>query len=364
MKILYCITSSSWGGAQLHVLELCQDQVKRGNEVYFIVGNKGLLLDKIRKIKGIHTYVLPSLHREVSPINDVKAIFQLRKLIKNISPDILHLHSSKAGTLGRLAAIGLNCKVIFTVHGWAFTDGNGKESQRSLYRFVEKLVEPLTNLYICVSEYDKQIGYRDKVLKKRDNVLVVHNGVPKHSLKKRERFNIPIKIIMVARFSPQKNQEMLIRSLRKIDKSKFQLAFVGDGETLNHNKKLVKKLGLEDNTKFYGFQQDVLSFLEKSDLYILTTHYEGLPISIIEAMSCSLPIIASDVGGNSELVRNGFNGFLISSIQELEKRLNILLDNPKLLKKMGDNSFKFFNKKFELARCLNTVNNCYEQIIK
>lgn len=363
MKIMYCITSSSWGGAQLHVLELCQDQIRRGNKVYFVVGNSGLLLDRIKQIKGVCIYVLPSLHREISPLNDIRAVFQLRRLIKKIKPDILHLHSSKAGTIGRLSAVGLNCKVVFTVHGWAFTDGNGGKYKRSLYRFIERRMEPLTNVYICVSKYDKKIGYRDKVLKETDNVFVINNGVPKHSLKKKEEIKLPIKIIMVARFSPQKDQEMLIRALERTNKSKFQLSFVGDGETLEHNKKLVKRLRLEDNVKFYGFKQNVIKYLEKNDLYVLTTHYEGLPISIIEAMSCSLPIIASNVGGNSELVQDGFNGFLVSSTQSLENRLNTFLKNPKLLRKMGDNSFKSFNEKFELARCLEAVNNCYEQII-
>ena len=125
MKILYCITSASWGGAQLHVLELCADQLKRGNEVIFIVGNEGPLLDKVKKLKGLKIIFLPSLVREINPINDMKAIIELRKIIKKESPDIIHLHSSKAGVVGRIAAIGLRkrVKVIFTVHGWAFTDG-------------------------------------------------------------------------------------------------------------------------------------------------------------------------------------------------------------------------------------------------
>lgn len=364
MKIMYCITSSSWGGAQLHVLELCEDQIRRGNDVYFVVGNKGLLLDKVKQIKGVKTYVIPNLHREVSPVNDFKAIFKLRRLIKKIQPDILHLHSSKAGTIGRLASIGLNCKVVFTVHGWAFTDGNGTGFSKMIYRLVEKVNEPLTDMYFCVSNFDKRIGYRDGVLKQEDKVAVIHNGVPQRIMANRDKITLPIKIIMVARFSPQKNQEMLIKALAKVDKKKFELIFVGDGETLEYKKKLVKKLGLQDQTVFYGFKQDVLKYLEESDLYVLTTHYEGLPISIIEAMSCSLPIIASNVGGNNELVKNDFNGYLVSESNELVERLNYLLDNPEVLTKMGENSFKLFNSEFKLSKCLSSVNYRYEQIIK
>lgn len=89
-----------------------------------------------------------------------------------------------------------------------------------------------------------------------------------------------------------------------------------------------------------------------------------MPISIIEAMSCSLPIIASNVGGNNELVKNDFNGYLVSESNELVERLNYLLDNPEVLRKMGENSFKLFNSEFKLSKCLSSVNYRYEQIIK
>lgn len=366
MKIMYCITSSSWGGAQLHVFELCKGQIKRGNEVIFVVGSKGPLLNKIKSINGVKIILLSSLRREISPLNDIRAIFELRSLIKDERPNILHLHSSKAGTLGRLACIGLRkqTKVIFTVHGWAFTDGVPSSFKRFVYRLVERYVSSLTTLFICVSEYDKRIGLRDRVLTNKSNVVVIHNGSYKPD-KNDINFSVhkPLRLVMVARFSEQKNQELLINAMSKIDKDLWYLTFVGGGNTLSQCKKLVNKLGLSSNIKFVGFKEDVSPYLVRNDVYILTSFYEGLPISIIEAMSYGLPIIASNVGGNSELVKNNVNGYLVQSQSDLEKYIWELIRKPTNVKSMGIKSSEIFNKYFTLDYNLRRINTVYKKLL-
>ena len=362
---MYCITSSSWGGAQLHVLELCRDQVRRGNDVCFVVGNEGPLLDKIKEIKKIRIFLLPSLKRKVSPFSDFKSVFALRRLIKKEKPDILHLHSSKAGTIGRLAAVALRekTKVIFTVHGWAFTDGVPSKSKRCVYRFVEKLVSPLTTLFICVSNYDKKIGIRDKVLTKQSKVVVVHNGSPEPP-KKYVNFSVhnPVRLVMIARFSSQKNQRMLINAMSNLNKELWNLTFVGDGETLNQCKELVKKLNLNSNINFVGFKDDISQYLIENDVYILTSFYEGLPISIIEAMSYGLPVVASNVGGNSELVKSEVNGYLINSQNELENVISRFIASPKKIREMGEKSLERFKSALTLDGNLEKINTIYKKI--
>lgn len=366
MKILYCITSSSWGGAQLHVLELCADQLARGNEVTFIVGNKGPLLDKVKQLKGVKVILLPSLVREISPTNDIKAIVELRKIIKSESPDIVHLHSSKAGVIGRLSSIGLRkkIKVIFTVHGWAFTDGVSSRLKKSLYRIIEKRVRHFTDLFICVSYYDEKIGKRDKVLDSTSNVKVIHNGSTTPSEQSiNYSVHMPLRLVMIARFSPQKDQETLINAVTKLPKDSYKLTFVGDGETLQTNKELVSKYGLNHNIKFAGFKDDISDELINNDVYILSTHYEGLPISIIEAMSYGLPILATNVGGNSEMLENNINGFLFTSKDELAEKLNYLINNPETVKKMGQESYRIFSDEYSLSQCLTKINNSYLELL-
>ncbi|MCD7112827.1 glycosyltransferase family 4 protein [Limosilactobacillus agrestis] len=366
MKILYCITSSSWGGAQLHVLELCADQLARGNEVTFIVGNKGPLLDKVKQLKGVKVILLPSLVREISPTNDIKAIVELRKIIKSESPDIVHLHSSKAGVIGRLSSIGLRrkIKVIFTVHGWAFTDGVSSRLKKSLYRIIEKSVRHFTDLFICVSYYDEKIGKRDKVLDSTSNVKVIHNGsITPSEQNINYSVHTPLRLVMIARFSPQKDQETLINAVTKLPKDRYKLTFVGDGETLQTNKELVSKYGLDHNIKFTGFKDDISDELINNDVYILSTHYEGLPISIIEAMSYGLPILATNVGGNSEMLENNINGFLFTSKDELAEKLNYLINNPETVKKMGQKSYRIFSDEYSLSKCLTKINNSYLELL-
>lgn len=334
MKILYCITSSSWGGAQLHVFELCKDQIKRGNKVTLVVGNKGELFNKVQTVPQVKLILLNSLHREISPFNDIKTIFALRRIIKMERPDIVHLHSSKAGVLGRIANHNLAPKTIFTVHGWAFTDGVKSKLKKKIYRLVEKTVRKYTDLFICVSKYDEKIGKRDGVLNANTNSLVIHNGSP-YPLAKNINFSIhkPIRFVMVARFSPQKDQETLIKAISQLPRNKYHLTFVGGGETLAACKKLVNNFGINKNVNFVGFQRKVDPYLINNDVYILSTHYEGLPIGIIEAMSYGLPVIATDVGGNSELVIDNNNGFLFRTENELVERLSYFLKNPKAIKK-------------------------------
>lgn len=366
MKILYCITSSSWGGAQLHVLELCADQLAKGNEVTFIVGNKGPLLDKVKQLKGVKTILLPSLVREINPVNDIKAIVELRRIIKEESPDIVHLHSSKAGVIGRLSSIGLRekSKVIFTVHGWAFTDGVSSRLKKSLYRMIEKSVRHFTDLFICVSYYDEKIGRRDKVLDSTSNVKVIHNGSTTPSEQSiNYSVHTPLRLVMIARFSPQKDQETLIKAVTKLPKDSYKLTFVGDGETLQTNKELVSKYGLNHNIKFVGFKDDISDELIDNDVYILSTHYEGLPISIIEAMSYGLPILATNVGGNSEMLKNNINGFLFTSKDELADKLNYFINNPETVKKMGQESYRIFSNEYSLSQCLTKINNSYLELL-
>jgi glycosyltransferase involved in cell wall biosynthesis len=120
-RILLLITRSEPGGAQSHVLELLQG-LKKKYEVILATGEQGFLLDEA-KVLGIEAFLLPSLKRNISPVNDIKAYKEIRDTLLQTRPDLVHTHSSKAGILGRLAAHRLGIKNIFTAHGWAFADG-------------------------------------------------------------------------------------------------------------------------------------------------------------------------------------------------------------------------------------------------
>ncbi len=364
MKIMYFITTSDWGGASKYVYELCKYEIERGNEVYFVTGSKGLLLEKVKELGNVKTFVINSVNRSIDPLNDLKSIFIIRRLVSQIKPDIIHLNSSKAGIIGRLACIGKKTKVIFTVHGWSFTEGIGSNLKKFIYKTIEKSVSRFTDLFICVSEYDKRLGIEKKVLNNKTPVVVIYNGSSK-PVDDQVNFSahVPIRLVMVARFSPQKNQRALIEAVRGFPKDKYHLVFVGEGETMQSCKNLVKSLDLKDNIEFLGFKDDVTKELIENDVCLLITHYEGLPISIIEAMSYGLPIIASDVGGNRELVINNENGYLVNNAKDIQNSITKLINNPDLVKKMGETSYKLYKNKFTISKNTESVNKEYERLL-
>lgn len=357
MKIAYGITTSRWGGAQQYVYELILDRLKRKDEVFLIVGEAGELTRRLSE-KNIKIYILPELVRNINPVKDFLAILKFRKLLNHISPDIVHLNSSKAGVIGRIAAVKLKkIKTVFTVHGWAFSEGVPSNFKRIIYVYIERIMSKLTDLIICVSQYDYNLAIKCNVIRDRENAIVIHNGVKKNDYSEMRSVHKPVKLVMIARFSTQKDQAMLIRCLSRVDRNLFTITFVGDGDTLEDNVKLVKSLKLQDNVNFVGFKKNVSLYLKESDIYILTTHYEGLPISIIEAMSYGLPIVASDVGGNRELITN--NGFLVSNEDDLLKVINVLLINTDQIVKMGKQSRENFLQNYTLETCLDKTNAQY-----
>lgn len=369
MKILYGITSATWGGAQENVYQLIKYQAKLKNNIILVVGNRGPLTSRVKRdFPNVKIYILNDLVREINPVRDTIALIKFKNIIKRELPNLVHLHSSKAGTIGRLASINCKSKIIYTIHGWPFTEGVESRTKKIVFRVIEKLLAPFTDEYICVSEFDKNLGLKYKILnQKKGNFITVHNAVNSvysNSSDLQSVHKLPLKFTMVARFSKQKDQQGLIRTFKEVPNQNYILNFVGSGILLNNCKNLVEKLNLNSNIIFKGFQNNVTPFLMDSDVFILTSHYEGLPYSIIEAMSFGLPIIASDVGGNSELVKNGVNGFLVNNHDELKKAITTFINKPEIISKMGLESLKLFNKNFKLENQLKKVNGIYCRMLE
>lgn len=205
LKIAYIITLPDLGGAQSHVYEL----MKNIRDMYhvtpvLIIGKKGWLTEKAEDMQ-IETHIVPDLVREISPIHDFKANIAIQKLLRQIRPDIVHCHSSKAGIIGRWAAKRCHIPAVFTAHGWAFTEGV-PENKRKIYRLIEKMAGKWCRKIICVSDYDKELAIRE-IPELRDKLITVHNCIPDTEHRKiwndYDEAN-PLQIITVARFLPPK----------------------------------------------------------------------------------------------------------------------------------------------------------------
>lgn len=365
MKILYVITRSDvMGGASVHLLDLASGMIKNGHDVHILVGGSGVFNQKSIEY-GVNVTSIQSLVREISLLNDVSAFFAIRKFIKFHKPDIVHLHSSKAGLLGRLACRSLRVPCIFTAHGWAFTEGVSKVKS-IFYRYLEKFVGLFSAKIITVSDFDNRLALKYKIAKP-DDIITIHNGVKdnNHLVVKNRSKDSVVKIIMVARFEKQKDQFRLVKVMQSLKHLNWQLEFVGDGPRMQSVADYSRELGLDDKIKFSGNCSDVHLRLFSADIFVLLSHWEGLPLTILEAMSFSLPIVASDVGGVSETF--DFNsGFLIPSVDDefLKDSLTKLITSHELRTQMGNVSRSIYIERFTVEKMIDRTELLYKEVIK
>ena len=362
MKILYCITRSDWGGAQVHLFDLIREMTAKGHCCVVAVGEEGELSERLNKI-GIKTHLLKSLKHDIHLIKDIKGIFELRQLINEINPDFIHLHSTKAGWIGRISGLLEKKKVIFTAHGWCFTEGVTGFRKR-LGKVIEKALVPITDQIICVSDYDRKLALKSGV-GSPEKITVVYNGVAQIEKVKTHRDETKkIKVMMTARFADPKDQGTVIKAIKHIEQD-VELYLVGDGPNLAQYQALAKSLNLDESVHFLGSRNDVGILLQEMDIFVLSSNYEALPISIIEAMSTGLPIVASDVGGVKEMLIEGENGYLFRPRDVIALReIIIALTDKKKRIKMGQKSLKFYEEKFTLARCVQETLMIYERLFE
>jgi glycosyltransferase involved in cell wall biosynthesis len=365
LKIVYIITRSEViGGASVHLLDLAQGVQAAGHDVILMVGGDGIFVS-LAKDRGLHVISLRHLIRRINIFQDLRGFFEIRNALQNLKPDIVHLHSSKAGILGRLAARRFSIPVVFTAHGWAFTEGVSV-TRRFLYRAIEQRLAHYASKIITVSDYDRRLALSSNI---GDSQLVVtiHNGIPDSVTTASKCLSGGvINIIMVARFDAQKNHRILLDALARIKHHLWNLNLVGDGPLLFGLKQYALDIGLEGRVNFLGACNDVALKLSCADIFCLMSNWEGLPLTILEAMRAGLPVIASDVGGVAEAVDEGETGFLIArdDVDSLVSAITKLLTSADLRYEMGQRGLKKFENEFAFDSMLNKTISVYSEIIK
>ena len=365
MKICYILTrSDAIGGVQIHVRNFSKMMNEKMHDAHIIVGGNGTYIQHLLD-EGHNVHSIKFLKKNINPIFDLLAFFELIICLRRIRPEIVSTHSSKAGVLGRLASRLLGIPIVFTAHGWAFTEGIGRIKQ-SFYSKIETVMSIMTYKIITVSNYDLNLALEKKITEK-NKILSIHNGMPEIS----ERFvskisSNRIKICMVARFDTQKDHMTLLTSLAEIKDLSWNIDFLGDGPLLSSVKKYAQDLDIEDRVNFLGHVSDVSIFLSEAQIFTLISNWEGLPRSIIEAMRSGLPIVATDVAGVKEMVEDNVNGYLIprKDSKILSKRLESLIADEELRKRMAKESIKKYQEGFTLDRTFDRTLAIYQEIIE
>jgi len=369
MKILYIITKSEIGGAQTHIWQLSKYFVEKGYKIGVMSYPGGWLEKEVKKL-GVKFYPNYFFSNSINPIQDFKAVKEIKKAVKDFKPDLVSCHSTKAGFLGRLA-IRNKIPTLFTAHGWAFTEGT-PFLRRRLAILIEKIAGKFCSKIICVSDFDKKLALKYKIASP-DKLVVIHNGVEIEKAKsqkpKAKSLEKKIRIVFVGRLSKQKDPLLLLRAFNDLPselKDKAQISIIGEGPKRKELEKFIKENRLEGKVKLLGGvpREKVFEVLKKSDIFVLISNWEGFPRSILEAMSCSLPVIASDVGGVKEAVDESC-GILVKRRDKegIKNALEKLLKNPETVQEMGEKARERVEKEFSLEKMLRATEQVYQEVL-
>lgn len=351
MKIFQVITVSEYGGAQSIVANLIKS-LDSEHKIFVLYGGNGeawsALGDNFIRLKINN-------HKKNISLTDIWLLFKLFYYRLKYRPDVVHLHSSKMGVLGRLAFN--KKKTIYTVHGF--------DSVRKNYRqflIIEKLLKTKVAKIIGVSQYDVDGLIEEGIT---ENVMCIYNGVPDY-------YNTPVnyndsfvaklndiksqyaKVVMcIARISEQKRFDLFLNIANKMPHYAF--VWIGNKE---------KIANLPQNTFCLGEVDSAQIYLKFADLFILPSNYEGLPMSLLEAMSFAKPIVASAVGGIPEVLNKG-NGFAVENeIDIFVDKIEYILSDADIYESMSKRSREIYLENHTIDKMVNDYLNIYKSLAK
>ncbi len=322
MRVVHLITRLDFGGAQQNTLHTCRELGRRGHDVILVAGPGGMLDDEARA-SGVRYFPLPRLRREIRPFSDIMALRDVVAMLRRERPDVLHTHSSKAGALGRLAGrLARVPVVIHSVHGWAFAP-RMPAAPRILYRIVEAACTPLADHVISVSRRDLDTG-RALGLVREGRASVIRSGIALGDFSPhgpgRDRVRAEwgvgasdILVVSVANLKPQKGPLDFVAAaaLAAREVPHLRFAFIGDGELRPRVEEAIAAAGLAGRFVLPGWRRDVPEILRAADIFALSSLWEGLPRSVVQARASGLPVVATAVNGTPEAVLEGECGYLV-----------------------------------------------------
>jgi glycosyltransferase involved in cell wall biosynthesis len=355
MKVLQVIARLNLGGTAKYLITLNSGLNQSDIKSLIVTGyvQKGEIEDP--DVAGLKPIRVKNLGRKISPINDLKAAKQLRKVILESSPDVIHTHTFKAGLLVRAQKnkiekqLGKRVKFVHTYHGHLFDDPEFKGIKSILVNLIEKRLSKSSNQLVTVGEKVKADLDSRKIRAKRKTVSIQPSVKPLKLISKKvalKKYKVKdtkkIRVLWLARVTGVKNPKRAVEIATLMPKIDFYLAGGGD---------LIEKIKNEapSNLKVLGWQ-DAKSILPIADIFLSTSENEGMPIALIEAQLAGIPVVATNVGSVSEVVVNNKTGFVCSkSNEELIKAISKLSESKSLRTKFGTNgkahSLKIFSEK-------------------
>ncbi|MBP8980267.1 MAG: glycosyltransferase family 4 protein [Syntrophobacterales bacterium] len=351
---------------------LCGPPDAAGKEGQAVADNLAVLAQR-----DVEVIIVPSLMREVDPLCDLKAFFQLRSLLLRLRPALCHTHTSKAGILGRWAAKTARVPiVVHTPHGHIFWGYFGPLRTR-LFVLLERVTAKLTDRIITLTRQELEDHLRFRIAPP-EKFTVIHSGV---ALERFSQIISPVPpsewerdiptdafvIGTVGRLTAIKGQRFLLEATAKLKNEIPELfcLIVGDGELRQELETLAVTLGIGKRVIFPGWRRDVANYIAVMDLFVMPSLNEGMGRTVVEAMAAEKAIVASDVGGLKDLVTPGVNGLLIPPGDEeaLTAAIKQLYKNPERRRSMGQNGRMKANT-FSSTAMIKKIDELYTELLK
>ncbi|MEF3280213.1 MAG: glycosyltransferase family 4 protein [Elusimicrobiota bacterium] len=360
MKIIHVITKLELGGAQQNTLWTCKNLDINKFDTTLVCG-KGGILDKDAQTNVSKIIFSKYLVREISPFKDMMAFFELFFIFKKEKPDIIHTHSSKAGIIARIAAFLAGVKkIIHSYHGFGFNN-----SQPALIRYfyilLEKISAIYTDAFIFVSNDNIKTAMKYKI-GNPERYNLIRSGINLSKFSKEKDFsfleNLGItknnsKIIStVANLKPQKNPHDFIKIAEQIIKKGIDAYFIyaGGGKNINYFRKLVNEMGIATRCIFVDWVSEPFKVYRASDIFLLTSLWEGLPRSLIEAICSGVVPVCYKTDGVNDIIIDGVNGFMVEQkdIAKASSIIEKLITDNEFYEKIKNNVLKTNLNEFDI----------------
>ncbi len=385
MKIVHVITRMILGGAMENTLLTCEGQADRGHEVTLLsgptTGPEGSLVQRAETNQKLTFETVPSLVRSVNPLCDWQALRQLGRRLSRLQPDVVHTHASKAGILGRRAALRAcpGSLVVHTIHGQSFHEYQAAPVRR-FYAFLERRMARVTDHIISVCDAMTEQAVTAGVAP-REKFTTVYSGIevqkflePSQSVSRvREKHDLPPEatvIVKVARLFHLKGQADVLRGFAQLVEHHptAYLLLVGDGVLRHKLEHLTDRLGIRRRVRFAGLvpSEEVPSLIHAADILVHASLREGLARVLPQALLCSRPVVSYDVDGAPEVVHAGETGLLVApkDWRGLARAMDTLLSDKMMRRRMGERGREICRRQFDHNRMVDCIEEVYQEALR
>lgn len=364
LTVCFVTTGLGIGGAEKQICDLANQMSELGHTIHIIsiTGDTKLAPERI-------TGKIYEIKMSKSPADIVKCIIRVSSILKDIGPDIVHSHMYHANVISRLACliIGKTKKLICTAHN----KNEGGKFRMYAYKITDRLCRWTTNVS-CEALNE----FIDKGAFKREKSSYVYNGIDENiyipSVIERDKYraifncdNETTLITVIGRLVEAKDHANFLKALSVLNANKkYKALIIGDGPLYQKTLDLIHELDLESNVSLLGFRQDIAAILNASDLFVLSSRWEGFGLVVAEAMLCERAVVATNSGGVSEVVNDDTQLVPINDYSELAKRMSyfLALENNKL-NEIGKRNRKYIIDNFSLSKITNEWLFLYQQVL-